>query len=358
MHRHNTATEQVDPALAAMIGSVLAAYGPSARDTEGRIAFDADLWAQLDKLGLVRLTGSEEEGGSGAGWREAAALLAEAARHAVSLPLAENDLLAGWMLSMSGLPLDDLPRTTAVLDASGAASGVPWAAEVDQVLLLWPSGETWLCADVPTSYVEIQRGWNLAGEPRDDVRVDPATLSGTPIDADLVADLWLRGALARAVQVVGALERILDHTVAHSTSRLQFGRTLSRFQAIQHQVADLAGEVALARAAVDSAVSGSGSLERRRFLVAVARSCVGHAASVVVRGGHQLHGAIGTTREHELHRYTLPALAWRSEFGSPQSWDVEVAKLARKAGATGLWPLVVGPPDKAGGPDVRRLHHN
>jgi acyl-CoA dehydrogenase len=74
----------------------------------------------------------------------------------------------------------------------------------------------------------------------------------------------------------------------------------------------------------------------------VARSCAGHAASVVVRNGHQVHGATGTTREHRLHEFTRPALAWQSEFGSVQFWDEQVTGAALRAGAVGLWSLITG----------------
>nr|MDT0523788.1 hypothetical protein [Streptomyces sp. DSM 41633] len=76
------------------------------------------------------------------------------------------------------------------------------------------------------------------------------------------------------------------------------------------------------------------------FQIATARSCAGHAASVVVRNAHQVHGALGTTHEHLLHEYTRAALAWRSEFGSVRSWDARVASVASACGGQGLWALI------------------
>ena len=78
------------------------------------------------------------------------------------------------------------------------------------------------------------------------------------------------------------------------------------------------------------------------FLVAAARSCAGHAASVVVRNAHQVHGAIGTTREHRLHEFTRAALAWRSEFGSVRYWDEWLTDAALSVRITGLWSLITG----------------
>jgi acyl-CoA dehydrogenase len=211
---------------------------------------------------------------------------------------------------------------------------------------VWPTGSGWQVADVDRSALELTEGLNLVGEPRDDVRADLASLAGQPVPEELVTLLGLRGALVRAVQVAGALERCLELVTEHTTTRVQFGRALAKFQAVQHLVADIAAESSLARAAVDAALRAvadpAADLAEVTFRVAVARSCAGHAASVVVRNSHQAMGAIGTTLEHELHRYTLGALAWRSEFGSTASWDTVVADAARAAGSSGLWPLITG----------------
>ena len=55
---------------------------------------------------------------------------------------------------------------------------------------------------------------------------------------------------------------------------------------------------------------------------------------------HQVHGAIGFTTEHILHRYSLRALAWRDDFGNESFWAVELGKLVAARGADELWPLV------------------
>lgn len=165
---------------------------------------------------------------------------------------------------------------------------------------------------------------------------------GVVVGVDVVDQLVLRGALARAVQVVGALERAVDLCVEHARTRVQFGRPLAKFQAVQHLVADAAAEAALARAAVDAAVLDAAETEltgpASATKVAAARSCAGHAASVVVRNAHQVHGAIGTTQEHPLQLVTLPALDWRGEFGTTRDWD-------RFLAASGpLWDVVQGAP--------------
>ena len=98
------------------------------------------------RLGLVRLTGPEETGGSGAGWVEAAELLSAAVRHGVRMPLAENDLLAGWLLEAAGMRYDAAVRTVCLLDDDGAAEAVPWASRAERIVAIWRARQPATCA--------------------------------------------------------------------------------------------------------------------------------------------------------------------------------------------------------------------
>lgn len=331
-----------DSELVEMMSAVFAAHREQHEPGEGV----AELWGRLDELGLVRLTGSEESGGSGAGWAEAVELLRAAVWNGVRIPLAEHDLLAGWLLGTVGLPVGDARRTACLLADDGVARAVPWAADSESVVVLWQDATGCRVADVAASSLSITAGHNSAGEPRDEVRADLAALAGSQVPAAVVAQFTRRAALVRAVQVCAALDRILALSVAHTRERTQFGRPLAKFQAVQNLVADIAAESALARAATDGALAealrSDWSSPHLDFLVAVARSCVGHATSVVVRNAHQVHGAIGTTIEHRLHEFTMPALAWRSEYGSVAHWDQLLTDHATEVGADGLWGLVTG----------------
>ncbi|MEO3756880.1 acyl-CoA dehydrogenase family protein [Mycobacterium sp. B14F4] len=344
MTTSDVGSTSVDPALVEMMSAVFAGY----RDTHPPVKAvqrDTDLWRRLDDLGLVRLTGGEESGGSGAGWFEAAELLGAAARNAVRVPLAEHDLLACWLLDANGMPGDGAARTVCLLDDQGVARGVPWASGSERIVVVWPDGSGYRSADVDAGALEIASGTNLIGEPRDTVVADVAALDGTPVAGDLVDRLRLKSALVRAVQVCAVLDQIVVSSIDHAGSRTQFGRALSRFQAVQHLIADLAAEAALARAATEAAlttaVTSDWSAANLHFRIAVARSCAGHAASVVVRNAHQVHGAIGTTHEHRLHEFTRAALAWRSEFGSVRYWDQQVTDATLAAGAD-MWGLITG----------------
>ena len=115
----------------------------------------------------------------------------------------------------------------------------------------------------------------------------------------LVTQLRLKSGLVRSVQVCAALDRILELCIEHVTSRIQFGRPLAKFQAVQNLVSDIAAEAALARAAteaaVDRGVTSDWSAPNLEFLVAVARSCAGHAR---IGGGAQRPPGARRDRHH------------------------------------------------------------
>ncbi|MDY6996931.1 MAG: acyl-CoA dehydrogenase family protein, partial [Actinomycetota bacterium] len=271
-------------------------------------------------------------------------LLTAAARHGVRMPLAENDLLACWLLDTAGVSSASAVRTVCLIDAGGSASGVPWASCADRVVVVWADGDGHRAADIAAEQLSITPGTNMIGEPRDLVAVDTSALDGVALADGVLAQLRTKSALVRSIQVCAALDRALDMAVEHARAREQFGRPLAKFQAVQQLISDTAAEAALARSATEAALAAAVTAEwagdHVEFLVAAARSCAGHAASVVVRNAHQVLGAIGTTREHLLHEHTRAALAWRSEYGSVHYWDERVTDMALQSGDAGLWELI------------------
>ena len=156
--------------------------------------------------------------------------------------------------------------------------------------------------------------------------------------------LMLMGGVARSLQIAGSLETMLDVSVRYSNERVAFEKKISKFQAVQHNLAKLAGEAAAALAAASSAadaVANSTAFDESIFLeAAAAKIRCAEAAEKGAAIAHQVHGAIGFTKEHILHRYTMRALAWREDFGNESHWAVELGKLVAARGADELWPLV------------------
>jgi len=324
------------------------------RATEGEGLDDA-LWATCVQTGLARLTLPERAGGSGGTLLDAAAVLAAAGAHAARVPLVETDLLGGWLLDAAGLPVPDGPLTAvagplevsagggAEREVSGVLHRVPWARAAAGIVVL--AGEHVVLLD--PAGVQVEPGANLADEPRDTVRVrGPAATAGAPPTAG--AQLQLRAALGRALLLSGAARGALAAAVRYAGERVQFGRPIGRFQAVQQQLALAAAEVAAVGAAADAAAAVAErdgfTAQTTAFAVAVAKSRAGEAAGAVARVAHQVHGAIGFTREHDLRLLTTRLWAWRDEDGSEARWQAELGARALAAGPDGLWPLLTGAP--------------
>jgi acyl-CoA dehydrogenase len=314
--------------------------------------WSADLWQSLEEIELPRVGLPEELGGAGGTLSDAAAVLRIAARHAAPVPLAET-LLAGWLLTSAGIPVPSGVLTVAPVLAndefsarqtegswriSGTLHRVPFARMAKQVVLL-KDGQVFIVDAAPC---RITPGRNLASEARDTVTLDgaPARASATPVSRD---QLMQRGALLRAVQIGGALERALALACEHARQRTQFGRQIAQFQAIQQEVARCGGEVA---ACVAAGLSAVGIVERGEdrdaalLAVASAKVRAADAAREAVAIAHQVHGAMGVTDEYALHHVTLRALAWREEFGNDVVWAARLGRAMRQVGANAYWPLV------------------
>jgi acyl-CoA dehydrogenase len=328
------------------------------------IPFDESLWKTLVGSGLTLLNTPERAGGSGAGLAEAAVVLSAAGEYAAPVPVAETDLLAAWLLVLADLDVPAGPLSSGtcevsmstgragVLAVSGTLDRVPWARDSDAIVVLGGAGGRHVVFQLPSDRCTITVGHNVAHEPRDSVRfdVDLPQESVVTVGQGVALEWMLRGALARAAQTCGALESALTLTIGHASQRTQFGRPIGSFQAVQRLVADAAGEVSTARAALDVAIrtvvhSGIDG-PRAELAVATAKSQTARASAVVSRACHQVHGAIGFTLDHQLRHFTLRSLAWRSEFGVERYWERRIGQLALGAGADGVWNLITsGQPD-------------
>jgi acyl-CoA dehydrogenase len=314
--------------------------------------FDAALWATLEETGLARLTLPADAGGSEASFTDAAVVLTAAGAHAARVPLVETDLQAGWLLHAAGIPLPAGPLTLATGDldidrtvhrASGTLHRVPWARAAAGVVML--AGDHVLLFD--PAGLSITDGSNVAEEPRDTVAVDGAVTAGG-VGPEIGAELRLRGALGRAQLLAGAARGALAASVGYAGERVQFGRPIGRFQAVQQQLALAAAEVAAAEAAAGAAARAATAdgmaAASTRFAIAAAKSRTSEAAGVVARIAHQVHGAIGFTREHDLRLRTTRLWAWRDEDGTESEWNDVVGAAALEAGPDGLWPMITGTP--------------
>lgn len=315
------------------------------------------LWDTLAESGLTLTWVPEDCGGSGASLADGFSVASSAGRFAIAIPLVET-MLAGWLLSQAGLPspagrmtvAPARPQDRVTIDADGLLTGrvrgVPYASEADHLAVIASGAQNFTIALVEASACRIEAGANLGNDASNIVvfqKVKPVSAKRAP-ESLTPATLTLMGATLRSLQIAGALETMLDMTVRYSNERVAFEKPISKFQAVQHNLAKLAGEVAAAVAAAGSAadaIANATSFDDAIFLEAAsAKIRCAEAAEKGTAIAHQVHGAIGFSMEHILHRYTLRALAWRDDFGHESYWANELGKLVAIRGADDLWPLV------------------
>ena len=187
---------------------------------------------------------------------------------------------------------------------------------------------------------ETTHAANLAGEPRGSLVFSDTVAAGALLTDRQAGELRARYALARSVQLAAALEQVLAWTVQYAGERQQFGRPLGRFQAIQMQLAEMAGAVTAVTALTDAAVQALDRGENVVLAAAAAKVRAGIAVEEVARRAHQVHGAIGFTQEHKLHHLTRRCWSWRDEAGSDLAWSRVLAAGLLADGADELWPAL------------------
>lgn len=294
------------------------------------------LWNLIEDSGFTLALVSESCGGSGLVWADAYPLVVASGQHALPLPLPET-LLAAWLLDQAGIKVPRGPITVA--DTTGAAGvratryGDQWL--LDGVLPFVPWGR---CAGHAVVEVQItgvlhvalvalaglsrREDLNLAREPRDSIELNatpavalgplPLTLGNSPIR--------LYAAMLRCAQMAGAMERLVQQSIQYASERVQFGKPIGKFQAIQQQLAVLGCESAATAAGAAFAFETAAG-EVAPLAIAAAKVRASEAAGKAASIAHATHGAIGFTYEHTLHFLTRRLWSWRSEFGHHGWWS-------------------------------------
>lgn len=312
-----------------------------------------ELWDRVQEAGLPLALVPEDQGGIGLSIATVGALAALSGYHTIPLPIAETMLVHGLWAKAAG----SVPQGSASLAPTaegiaiearpegyrleGSIKRVPWGANVDDILVFARSAASDGCLVLlPRLLTRSTASTNLAGEPRTDIVLTGIVVPPdrvTPSPAELRDGLMPFGALMRSFQMVGAMQRALDLSVKYSGDREQFGRPISKFQAIQQMLAEAAGHLAAVKATCARAASEAWGSEGV-FFSAAAKSRAGEAAGKVAEICHQAHGAIGFTQEHSLHLATRRLWSWRDEFGNEPYWQEIIGRTVCSAGSGSLWP--------------------
>jgi acyl-CoA dehydrogenase len=294
----------------------------------------ATVWQALDRQGMTRV------GVDGDTLDYLEVLVRAAGRAAVSVPVVETHVGA-TVLAAAGLP-DPGGALSVALDPalfgleSRAMVPAAFAGATDQVVVvnadLGVAALSWDALDV-----DVRR--DLAGDPTAIVDISVVATGGScPLDVARTSALVLLA--GRAAGITGAGERALEQSMAYVSEREQFGRTLSKFQAVQQTIAVMAAQVAATSVSVAAAFASiqTDPHEQARIATFAALSQADRMASFVARSAHQLHGAIGFTEEHSLRHATTRLSAWRSSAPSGSELDAALGAAAFDAGTA--WDLL------------------
>lgn len=292
----------------------------------------ADLWKAIDEAGFADALVPEAAGGAGLSLSDVFGVVELCGEFALPVPLAET-MVARGLLALAG--------HTPVAGSLVLSDGVR-QADGSVLCRLVPSGRVsdHVLARVDTQWYVLPVAWAQATPgafcldatlcwPTHVVgQAEALSLSGT--DQHTVRRLT---AMVAAAMLSGALRCVFQRTLNYANERIQFGRPIGKFQAIQHQLAVMSEHVFAARMAARVGCSGE-VLTPDSLRVAVAKARNSQAALAVAELSHSIHGAIGFTKEYDLQLFTRRLHLWRQTAGTESYWH-QVAGNTVIAGHTG-----------------------
>lgn len=295
-------------------------------------------WQEARELGLMGLMVQETHAGLGLNWQQAGPVFHALGEAAIGLPLAENIVAAYLYSRYSQFPPEGLlsmaARTRGHCDGShfsGTVAGVPFGRHADFILAQF--GNILFALDRKDADEESLR-MNPVGEACDTFKFTHAKinyLGAAPRDEIIVS-----GALMRSCMSAGALKASLSLTISYAGDRIQFGRSISKFQAVQQSLAQFGAEVAAVTCAAGAACRAMDT-RQSEFAIGSAKLRTNMAIGIGTATAHQMHGAIGFTREYQLRQWTQRLWHWRSEFGNDLYWSERLGAMIADQGADQFW---------------------
>ena len=281
----------------------------------------AALWDAVAGAGFLALLAPESEGGADLGLADLFPVLCHFGRYAVPVPVAQTIVAHALLAAQMALPSGMVTLAAAFrreADGGITCALTPYGLLADFVLAR--DGEALLllpCAAARRQATGVNRSLT-ATLTWPDAAIADRVPSGCAI-------LPAFGAALHAALLSGAMSRVFEMTLQYCNDRVQFGRSLGKFQAVQHQLSVMAEHTAAASMAAEAAFQGDGKAPSL-LAAAMAKSRTSEAAMVVASTAHALHGAIGVTEEFDLQLLTRRLHEWRMAHGSEACWNKVVGE--------------------------------
>ena len=321
--------------------------------------YTPELWGKLAEQGWLGLIFPESYGGVGLAFLDLSILLEEMGRAMLPGPFFSTVVLGGMAIMDAGSEeqkQEYLPRIAEgqiIVTLALTEPSARWDAAGVQ-LTATPAGDGYVLNGtklfVPNAHVSdylvvaartgtgaedvtlfiVPRGTDgitqtllqtIASDRQSEVVFDDVKLPGSAVLGGVnagwatVARVLDWGAIGKCAEMSGGGQQVLDMTVEYVKQRTQFGRPIGSFQAIQHHCANMATDVEGSRyITYQAAWRLSEDLPAKRE-VAMAKAWVSDAYRRVCALGHQSHGAIGFTKEHNMQLFSRRAKAAELAFG-------------------------------------------
>ena len=340
---------------------------------EDERGYTSEMWGKLAEQGWLGLIIPEEYGGSGLSFLDLSILLEETGRALLPGPFFSTVVMGGMTITDAGSEAQKqeyLPRIaegqiivtlaltepSARWDAAGvqttATAGgddyvlsgtklfVPNAHVSDYIVVAARTGagdRDITLFIVPSNAQGMSQTLlkTIASDRQSELVLDGITVPSSAVLGEVnsgwatVEKVLQWGAIGKCAEMAGGSQQVLDMTVEYAKQRTQFGRPIGSFQAIQHHCANMATDVEGSRyITYQAAWHLSEGLPSDRE-VAMAKAWVSAAYRRVCELGHQCHGAIGFTKEHDMQLYSRRAKAAELAFGDS---DFHLESVAREIG--------------------------
>jgi alkylation response protein AidB-like acyl-CoA dehydrogenase len=289
------------------------------------------LWQLLEEQGYPNALLSEEAGGAALRLSSLRGILLLLGQYLLPVPLADT-MVARALLVDGGVAPP--PGRIVLLGACAHAgpqtlSAVLYAQVAQHALMNSSEGLSLVSLAgaevVPTGVLGSSTAHVSWSRPPDVVATLPL------YDVSLAS---INGAL-RAARMVGAMREVLSLTLDYANTREQFGRSIGKFQVIQHQLAEMAEHLLGADMAVQLAFSGSSRFPAS-MLAVLAKQRASAASSPVAAIAHAVHGAIGLSEEYPLQFYVRRLHEWRLADGSESYWASQLGEKCLRASGDAL----------------------
>lgn len=292
------------------------------------------LWEAMESAGFLELMAPESAGGAGLALPDLFPILVVLGRYAVPVPLAQSiaarALLAGHTAAPAGM-ISFAPAFARTEDGCLSCPHVPFGAIADHVLAQDNDGLLLLSCEGAERKLTGVHGSQIATLIwRGDAQAIPAPS---------VHGLAAFAAALHAALLAGAMQRVFDMTLQYANDRAQFGKSIGKFQAIQHQISVMAEQVAASSIAAEGAFQANGTVPAD-LPAAIAKARTSEAVVPVASIAHAVHGAIGITEEYDLQLFTRRLHEWRLAHGSEAYWHRHVGQYVLENMQAGMIDLV------------------